>query len=275
MVEKTNSAKIREYFKEVLFTTKYLLEKDNKRKIIDTNYSLKMALTLSFIDTLENPIKEIQQGKLGGTIILIALSLGQIYTDTYQYLNSLAILSELSKEENELWVDLKRSQSMEDILDLLKQYLKSYLNSGNTRKKIDILYEAILSYQDLSAYDKVSQMIALDKNDIEKLASINPFFMEEKEKYLLDNITKDFLLKQIGNWQRAFPDDSKISYEETANFLLKLHMIDKREDIDSLIYEIIKEYQDEEWDEEKLEEQLIIAHQNMYEEHLKEKKLTK
>ena len=147
----------------------------------------------------------------------------QMYTDYYRSV----------KLQDELY-----GTSVIDSFPKIKSYenLKDLFNTNiNKYEMLDSLKE----YHESSGFDKVLFAKCLNKKDVKHLKSINPFFEYEYNKCNVD-IDLDFIVKHIEKWQKRFPQDLNISYDQAARFVFELYTL-KKEEAENLLLDLFRE----------------------------------
>lgn len=115
--------------------------------------------------------------------------------------------------------------------------LKNKLLSKNN---FDKMLEKSIYYLDYcSTYEKIIAFKLLTEEDEQNLIRINPFFLQEKEKFN-KKIDIDLIIDEIEQWQIEIKEDEQMSYIATAIFLFEMYKLDK-ESTSKIINEIINE----------------------------------
>ena len=147
----------------------------------------------------------------------------------------------------QMYTDYYRSVKLQDKLygtEVLNSFpkVKSYENLKeffNTNKNKYEMLDSLKEYHESSGFDKVLFAKCLDKRDIKHLKTINPFFEYEYNKCNA-NIDLDFIIKHIEKWQKHFPDDLNISYDQAARFVFELHTL-RKEEAENLLLDLFRE----------------------------------
>ena len=112
----------------------------------------------------------------------------------------------------------------------------------NDKKLSNVMFFSLVRYAESSGYKKVLLNKCLNKNDVEKLSKVNPFFKEEYDKCNI-SLDLDFIKKHISKWQTSFPDDEAESYIQSADFIMKLYKINP-EEARELLIDLFRQIQD-------------------------------
>ena len=147
----------------------------------------------------------------------------------------------------QLYTDFYRSMKLQDKLfgtDRLESYprVKSYDDIKKMSENDIVKYEmldSLMEYNESSGFDKVLFSKCLDESDVKYLKSINMFFEEEYEKSNI-NVDLDFIVKHIEKWQKSFPMDINISYDQAAKFIFDLYKL-KKEEAENFLVDLFRE----------------------------------
>ena len=142
------------------------------------------------------------------------MSLIQMYTDYYRVSNY------FDKEKaSKFGVDELKYEIYEE--ELLKKMLSA----------LKIFYDA-------SGYFKILINKKTDQFDNEYLSFLNPLYNEERKKL---NVTLDlnFINRHIEKWQKSFPNNINLSFDESAKFIMNLYKISKK-DAENVLKELFK-----------------------------------
>lgn len=138
-----------------------------------------------------------------------------------------------------LFVDMYKILNLREKLDIINDIDAKLLDKMRNASKIDEIYAILLDaanvplmtqalgFSDLSIYDKILQIKALDDKDLEILKDIFPVFdslSEDKEyqgEYTAYNIEVDeaFMIRQMKKRTGPWKDNPEKCYEDAANFL--------------------------------------------------------
>ena len=125
----------------------------------------------------------------------------------------------------------------------------------------DVYVEMIKSveeFSNLSAYDKILITKMLTKKEHNKLKEMNPFYEYEKNMFDI-KVNKEFILRQIDNWNKNF--DLETSMNATADFILKLNDLNNK-NVEILFNEINFNYDENLDNKEKIKEILEKEYSN-------------
>lgn len=150
-------------------------------------------------------------------------------------------------ERVQMYTDYYRSVKLQDSLyntKVLPTFLKidSYENLRRFSNDETVKYEMLASsieYYRSSGFDKVLFAKCLDSKDVKHLKSINPFFEYEYNKCNI-NVDLDFMVKHIKKWQKYFPQDINISYNQAARFVFDLYKL-RKEEAENLLVDLFRE----------------------------------
>lgn len=215
----------REYIVGLLETAEELLETNDEDEIYNVVYK---HLNIVFRDFTHRKIytnkDEVTYDDLRQMIVLATASLCQMYTDYYIIVNF-----------NDY---MEKTNNIEKIK--LKDYNEIKRRFINKNFAENMIYSSVCYLQE-SAYEKVLQNMILTESDHELLSKINPFY--EKEEYDKE-IDKNFLIKQIKEWQKDYAEDKELSFLATSSFLIDLYKIDK-DKAKKIIIDIINSFENE------------------------------
>ncbi len=168
------------------------------------------------------------------TLGVFTLLRSQFYIDYYKRLNlkqKLGIIS--SDESNEFRILKNNSDSL----------LKLNLSRDAFNKLAHNMLNTTLTYDKTSVFDKILEIKALEKEDIEVLGSNMLFFDEDFQKYNLD-ITKEFLVDRINRLNNGrYKEDNEKSFHEVTDFIFKLYKVNEDEG-EKLFDDLFVEYPD-------------------------------
>lgn len=168
------------------------------------------------------------------TLATVTMIRNQMYIDYYKKLNLLLKIGE---------IDIKQKRDLE----ILKYYSEPLERCDLSRTMFSSIsknmVETIINYKEQSVFEKILQVKALSKEDIDILSNNNPFFEQERKKYDVD-VNSSFIKDRINRLNNGkYKDNNKQTYEEITNFIFKLYKV-KSEDIISFVDEICIEYAD-------------------------------
>ncbi len=150
--------------------------------------------------------------KIKNTFIIL-----QLYTDLYKKLKYKEKFSKLDIEDISLLAEISQLSTYDQIINIFDD--KYVINNS---------FNATLTFNSLPVYEKILQIKSLSEEDCKKLGELNPIFNNEKQNYDI-NINTDFIIRQIGLWQKKFNDNLEKSYDGTVDFIFNLYKVRKEE----------------------------------------------
>lgn len=192
-------------------------------------------------------ILNISEQDIYASIAISTMFQYQMFIDYYKKLNLEEKIEKISTLETQELEILRNSTTPETIVECAKK-----LDSDMPYNMLQTMFQ----FSSLSVFEKILQIKALSDIDVDKLTSISPFFIIEKNKYDI-SISLSFIKDRINKLNNgALKDDTDRTYNETINFIFDLNKIRKEETI-SLLDEIIVESSDTEIKQTKDEEESI------------------
>lgn len=205
------SKEIRDTYKKVFDLTKRFAVIIRTNAVEDEEYI--SYVVSEIISVFVVPIINKAENLNRNNVMFLSI-LKQMYTDLYKRLNYLEKIDLIEESEKEILNTLKSINSVEELLEFSNNQKNSYL-----------LSHAIMRFNDLSVYDKVLEIKALSKEDVDVLIEFNPFF-EIEYNSLNVKIDENFIARQIKKWQRIFKNDISKSYRDASFFIEKYSILD-------------------------------------------------
>lgn len=138
-----------------------------------------------------------------------------VFVNAYRILNLREKMDIINALDEALLAEMRAVKDLNDIIRVLKR-----------DANISLIAEAV-RFSDLSIYDKVLQMKALEESDVDFLMGIFPLFEDEYNHYNVE-VNEAFMARQIKKWPAQFNGDVEKAYEDAARFLDKYsHYINK------------------------------------------------
>lgn len=185
----------------------------------------------------------------------IYLQRGNSYIDQISYVMTMSVITTI---RNQMYIDYYKKLSLLlktgeiDIkqkrdLEILKYYSDPLERCDLSRTMFSSIsknmVKTIIDYKDQSVFEKILQVKALSKEDIDILSNNSPFFEQERKKYDVD-VNSSFIKDRIIRLNNSkYKNNNEQTYEEITDFIFKLFKV-KSEDIIDFVDEICLEYKD-------------------------------
>lgn len=150
--------------------------------------------------------------------MLMAMSLLTVFVDMYKILNLREKLDIINELDASLLEKMRNAEELDQIYKII-------LNASN----LPLVTQA-LDFSNLSIYDKVLQIKALDEDDLAFIRrAFEPFeisfgegedkmYQSEYEAYNVE-VDEAFMIRQIQKWKDTWKNNPEKSYEDAAKFL--------------------------------------------------------
>lgn len=139
-------------------------------------------------------------------IAISTMVIMELFVDMYKILNLREKLDIINDIDANLLIKMRETKDFEKIVFLL-------LDEANG----PIILQA-LNFSEISIYDKVLQMKALDSKDVSLLMELFPLFESEYNAYNIE-VNEDFMAREIKKWPDIFDGNVEKAYEDAAAFL--------------------------------------------------------
>ncbi len=134
------------------------------------------------------------------------LALLEVFSGMYRILNLRGKLGIINALDESLLAKMRKCKGIEDIAKILSH-----------ESVAPIMLDAV-NFSDLSIYDKVLQIKALDEEDLAFLRGIYPLFEGEYEAYNVE-VDEAFMIRQMRKWKDIWKNNPEKCYDDAAKFL--------------------------------------------------------